>query len=312
MAYARRRRVRRKRAIGRRKRVGSRRVGQNRRRKYGGRRRPMSVRRVRAIATKPNHNLLLTRTSADMSSGDNAQVPIMSGQTYFLANMTYLEPNLGNQTVNTIDNDMRRKDQSIFFRGWRDRLQIQVSQPVTWRRIVFWSHARIQLALPHRIPDPLHGGDLFYYARNGARWDPAVTHSILAQELWQGTEDYDFVEHTRPVTPLNPSNLSVVSDRKVAINPQVNVDPSLGASGNIRSFKRWYPVNRQITYDQRERGNEIVKSVIDDNGYSVRSPNSPGNLYCMDIFDTGQYLPEESQTQIGRLMQESNVYWRER
>lgn len=178
-----------------------------------------------------------------------------------------------------------RNRSQVYFKGFAERLEISGNTdfPLLHRRIVF--------AMPYDInqfmlADPTSTTNVY---RNMTK----VANLGDLAFLFKGTFNRDWFDQLR--APLDNQNITVIQDRIQTINPT-------GSSGYERYKKLWYPVGKNITFDDQENGDQTVW---------LATPN-PRSLryYVLDFFrgigvsgTTGQVVKYGSN---------ATVYWHEK
>lgn len=284
------------------RRSGFRRPNRRRKQSYLRRRRIMrrrpvaSRRRIANVASRKKHDTQLGATNATDPPG---QQVLRLGSEYILSCPTYLP-------MQDTDADSRyvRERQDVFFRGVRENIFLSVTVHTSWRRVCFYSHQQFDVAKP--IPDASAG----YTRRNLNPFHPNVgeANADIGAYLWAGSENYDFVARTRPMARLSSQRLRVVYDKTVSINPNYPAPDGTATLGKQHVFKRWHPVNKNISYMQKEQGNQVVATT----GWTTQSPVQPGNFYILDIFWTGHAHDDTEMTTSGVFETQSTMYWHER
>lgn len=246
----------------------------------------MTNRRVRDVASTKKSDTQVGRTTAeDDPATPNTAANLHFGQNYFLWSPSYMEQNVASGAH---ENRTIRDRQRIYFRGVRDNVFLTTSAPVMWRRVVFFMHMPVVAAQPYIITNEVDFQH--YYSRKMNRLDPDGNDENLFEYLFRGTVGRDYTVETRFNAPMDNRNVKVLSDRKVTINPSIAATGG-GNIGKIHNRKLWHPVNRSITYRDEEDGRKILTS-----GWSTNSPQSPGNLFILDVFSSAHgVMPPDSE-----------------
>lgn len=92
----------------------------------------------------------------------------------------------------------------------------------------------------------------------------------LQSVLFRGTKGIDWTDAF--TAPVDTTRCSLRSDSRTTIR-------SGNESGTTRTFKRWYPVNKNLVYDDEENGDDE-----DPRAYSVTSRAGVGDMYVIDLF----------------------------
>lgn len=259
-----------------------------------------SRRRIKQVASRKKFDTQVGATN----SGDPvvSNLTLQNTNTYVLSCPTFL-PVITNKVVN--NTRYRRNQQETFFRGVKERIYLNSSASLTWRRVCFYSYERLNSAQPIPGTNP-NTGDT-YLRRNLIPFDPRTTSGEL---LWQGTVGIDFSEDNRVFARLDAQRVRVVYDKTVRLNtqkPRTSDTDTLGRSG---FFKRWHGVNKNYRYDQDEEGANR-DTLNTESGWCTTSPASPGNFYVLDMFTHGGGQNDSPTVNIGDVSMESTVYWHE-
>ena len=287
--------------------VGRRRSWRPRRRAYtrkwgrfsrGGRgRRGNLGRRVRRMAARKKHDLSCGGVST--TSGPGNVILSGPGNVYVLSCPTYLNRQLAPKEIPR--RDYLREQAKIFYRGVREEVSISVSEPVFWRRVVFFMNEELEQGVPLFPTHPATGNP--YRMRNMLPFRPeqGQADELLGLKLWEGLVGVDFSEDTRWKSPLSKRACRVVYDRTATINPSHEYTTT--ESGQMRNRTMWHPVNRKLLYHDQESGNDVNPSP-----WVSELPNQ-GNMYIMDIFSLGRAEAEGSV--MGSWNLQSKIYWHE-
>lgn len=288
-------------AISNRSRIGRRRGGRFKRRfrrkikfKRRFRRKGSLNKRILRVSARKKHDTLL---------GGPAPLPLTIGSQYVLWSPTYSPA-----ATAVGSTDYRREAQKTFFRGISERIMISTKEHITWRRVLFYSYEQLGSGLPIFSTNPTTGNK--YMQRPLQTFDPETggAHEATGDLLWAGTEGFDYSESTRPFHRLDSNHVKVIYDKQMDIAP--NYDMSANDAGHVHgkqiTRKLWHPINRSLTYDTKEEGDDKGNF----SGWVTTAPMSPGNVYILDIFTTGQGAVADP-PQIGIFRTEATIYWHE-
>lgn len=278
----------------------------------------MPRRRILQVASIKKRNAMAS-TVIGVTDPPQGFVTLNSGLNCFLWCPTYMNHE------NDVQSEYVRNRNTIFFRGFKDNWNFANGGLGNWmhRRIVFWSHQQYPAAIPVSaaptspltIFRPLNVLDL-----------SNVANQKFMETIFQGTLNIDYTNLSNAV--VDRRRVGVVSDRKIHIRPTYSAPDADGeVDGTIqKSYKTATFVNRSITYDDEEHGyfdvpgddGEEPGGPGDGHGsaWSVGGPNSPGNLYVLDMFILGVLgrppnttLPGEARAVVST---DAIVYWHER
>lgn len=274
------------------KRVGYRSRATRFRKRYS-RRPAVSRRRILNVSSRKKDDTMLTGTGGAGNGVPVQQVDINAslGPLYLAACMTYMVRAPGAE-------DHVRRDQSVFFVGWRDyyRLYVGGGAGWSWRRVVFMSKDRFP---DTELPANLTNGYMRRLVLDNVPTSP-LPFSLI-ETIFSGTRNIDWTDVI--TAPLDKSRITVMSDRVMRLNPGND-------SGKEITSKRWTPVRRTIEYDDEEHGSEVKPPTQTDPGrpWASQNSHSAGNVYVIDFIDTMATSAEETLT----VRVESKRYWHER
>lgn len=201
-----------------------------------------------------------------------------------------------------------RTSTTAYMKGFSENIRIQTSSgiPWFWRRITFCSK-RPQIFNQFQASDtPTQtnsGNPAFVDTSNGLErlyFNLIVNSSdntlgAIYNLLFKGARGKDWTDVL--TAPVDTSRVDLKSDWSTTIK-------SGNASGTVRDFKKWYPMNRNIVYDDDESGDLETASYT-----SVQDKKGMGDYYIMDFFYTGT---GGSTTDYLQLTSTSTMYWHEK
>jgi hypothetical protein len=155
-------------------------------------------------------------------------------------------------------------------RGLAENIEIQVADglPWQWRRICFTTKG-LQQSITNST-----GFSLFIEASTGfqrvANQVPTAQRTILETALFKGFANADWLD---PLTAVvDTTRVTLKYDKTITI-----------ASGNedgvIRKYKRWYPMNKTLAYNDDENGGDQFAS-----SYSTLGKQGMGDYFVVDYF----------------------------
>lgn len=112
--------------------------------------------------------------------------------------------------------------------------------------------------------------------------------------VFEGTANVDW--NDRFVAKVDTQRVTVMSDKTSIMSPKNTVN-------EIKRTSRWYPINKNLVYDDEENGKQI-----NTNALSVDSLAGCGDVYIFDMF--GAADGTRSSTMSWRA--EATLYWHER
>lgn len=287
------------------------------RRRRVTRRTRVSSRRILQVASIKKRNAMACTTL-----GSNVTpagfVTLESGLNVFLWCPSYMNHE------NATQSEYVRNRNTIFFRGFKDNWTFANGGLGNWvhRRIVFWSHQQYPAGIP---VESATSPEVFFRPLNVLDLS-VVGNQKFMETMFQGSLGVDYTNFSNAT--VDRRRVGLVSDRKIRIRPTYSATNADGDfDGTIqKSYTTSTFVNRNITYDDEERGffdvpgddGEEPGGPGDGHGspWSVTGPVSPGNLYVMDIFILGVLgkppntpLPGEARAIV---QTDAMVYWHER
>lgn len=256
------------------------------------------------MQTEPNPEQATYITGSGLSltiSADPAQGRIAAGLWCASARDNRTSPD----TVGNKYDSSTRTASSCFMRGLSEKYTITKDDGSNflWRRIVFTMKGR-------RLHEPTTGSlsdiDLYLISTNvGYSRHTTVVNGpdITDAEYWnrltgiifkgEGGTDWLFVENAK----LDNSRITPLYDRTIRLGG--------GSSDAYMSKKKfWHPFNRNLVYNDDERGGGKAPSA-----YSTEGKPGMGNIYVLDILIASGNVPEGS---VCSLTPESCLYWHER
>lgn len=203
---------------------------------------------------------------------------------------------------NTVTNSMQRTATTCFMRGLSERIDIQSSSavPWKWRRIcfalkdptLFASGTGATINYPGYL-DSSHG-----YLRG---WINALVNndnpalSNLQSVLFQGAQNVDWSD----------AIMAKVDTRRVDLKfDKTRIIQSGNDTGVFKKYPHWHPMNKNLVYDDDERGESTVSS-----NFSVTDKRGMGDYVIMDIFNAHA---SASAADVLRIQSESTLYWHEK
>ena len=194
---------------------------------------------------------------------------------------------------------------TCFIRGYRENLRIQTSSPLPWlwRRIVFTSKgstfnttsvgdtAQTQKFNPYSDTSIGMGRQWFNLNYNNM----PSTVSAFNAVIFKGAVNQDWNDVI--TAKVDTARISVLSDKTSAIRTSNN-------NGHFSERKLWYPMNKNIVYDDDEAGAQETTSY-----YSTDAKPGMGDVYIADYVVPGI---GGSTTDIVNFNCSATLYWHER
>lgn len=199
-----------------------------------------------------------------------------------------------------------RTSMTCFIRGYRENLRIQTSSPLPWlwRRILFTSKGTYPFAL-QSISDTAQYVKYAPYADTSVGmtrlWFNLSNDNIpntlanIQSVLFRGVLNQDWNDVI--TAKVDTSRVTVMSDRCTTIKTG-------NANGHFSDRKLWYPINKNLVYDDDESGAAVTTSYT-----STDAKPGMGDLYIADFLVPGI---GGSASDIISLNCTATLYWHEK
>lgn len=198
----------------------------------------------------------------------------------------------------TIIDQSSRTASTCFMRGISENVEIQVADgmPWQWRRICF-----TYKGLPNVVVPPTDGS--FNYAQETSAGIVRTLNQPTGQQrvdimelMFKGTRGEDW--QSEMSAPVDTTRISVKSDRTITIS-------SGNEDGVIRKYRRWYPMNHNLVYDDEEIGGDTSLNA----SFSVHSKPGMGDYFIADFLIPRTGSATTNQLSFGVT---STLYWHEK
>lgn len=281
----------------------------------------MSRKRVLNISSRKKRNTMMqyANTSAATNSGAGESVTIGPGPMQVRGDKEYIgiwtptgmDLNAGT-ALNQVWDESLRTASTCYIRGVSEKMRIETSSgvPWYWRRIVFRARSDVWInfslnessttpptqtnsGAPGVLESSTNGFERLYfnqYVNNAPQ-----TISDWYKNIFKGEQNRDWSDTL--TAPVDNARVDISSDKLMTIR-------SGNQSGTVKALNRWYPCNKNLTYNDDESG--IAKST---SYYSVRDKRGMGDLHIVDIFKPGT---GGSTADVLRLTSTATLYWHER
>lgn len=192
---------------------------------------------------------------------------------------------------------------TCYYRGLSEHLRIQTSSgaPWIWRRICFKSKDPLMYT-----PNVNDTGTYRTYLetsngyqrlfQNITQNNTNNTYNYIMGQLFKGTVGIDFVDFTLAHVDTRVVDLAYDKTTRVSSGNQ---------SGVLREYKRWYPMNKNLVYNDDEAGSAGETATW----WSVQDKQGMGNYIVMDIFAPGTGTTSSDLLQISA---NATLYWHEK
>lgn len=269
-----------------------------RRRQYGGRKRVLNI----TSRKKQDTMLPWTNTTASTPTGGstftNQAAVLVGGNTYvFPWCCTARDNTLANGTPATVFATAARTATECYMRGLKERIQIQTNtgMPWQWRRICFTIKGDVLTQYnetAYKIYDENTDGWARIVSNTGGVSNLATAIRNLVFK-GQVNVDWSAVFNAK----VDDSRLTIKYDKTCYIR-------SGNASGVMRDYHRWHPMNANLVYDDDEAGTSMVPSY-----FSTEGRAGMGDYYVLDIIAAGSGSTTSDQLTFNP---QTTLYWHER
>lgn len=227
----------------------------------------MSRRRLLNVTSKKKQDNMVNAATAPDGSNVAIRPYTMDGGggTVFLWACTARD-RVSNANLPTADSV--RESQTCFMRGLKEHIRVSTNDATSWgwRRICFT--AKGLYAGQTTTVDSLE---------TSAGWVRLLTNVVttgyyaaVVAELFKGTQNVDWDSVTTAKT--DSTKFKIWYDKTRIIN-------SGSSGGVIRDYKMWFPMNKNLVYDDDENGENEVPA-----RYSTIGRPGMGDYYVMDFF----------------------------
>lgn len=254
----------------------------------------MSRRRILNVTSIKKHDNMRQWLRSSTGSLSPGVISIINGAVYIYC------PTARSLIGNAVGGESDRQRQLTFARGYKEVTDITVIGGASWR----WRRIAVSFKGPGLLYDTTNTSasvNTAFYDDSDNGMTRVYTEAASSSQavnwrtvLFDGDEGRDW---SNPfVAKVDTSRVTLHYDRMVTINPGTTV-------GTTRSFRTWIPLNKNLLYDDDERGPGTNSSYV-----SVQSKIGMGDLYIFDYFnrDTGD------NTGSLQLLSEATYYWHEK
>lgn len=196
-------------------------------------------------------------------------------------------------------NDAVRTSSRCFMRGLKEVVGIRTDTggPWKWRRIcfrlkgdVFYGVSTSSALLSYRETGDTGAG----MTRVATTWTQTTAlFDQISRVIFKGVRNYDWDNEF--LAPLDSNRISIEYDKTTTIQAG-------NESGVMRTYNRWHGMNKNLYYDDDERG-----SGTDLRSYSTEGIRGMGDYYVIDLFQSNGVATDQLQ-----LSYNSTLYWHEK
>lgn len=193
--------------------------------------------------------------------------------------------------------DACRSATTCYMRGLSEKIEIQTNSgvPWQWRRICFTVKGlSSQLGFSGIYENSNGFGRYLYNVAAGGSTD-APTLTGLYSILFKGVANIDFNDVRNAA--VDTTRVTVKSDTTTIIS-------SGNANGQLKLYNRWYPMNKNLVYDDDEYGDSKAARA-----YSVTSKAGMGDYWIADFISTGYGA---TTSDLLSFNPSSTLYWHEK
>lgn len=295
------RRVTRSRASGYAKARSRRTYGYSRPKRY----RPVSKKRILNVASRKKSDTMLTWVSDN--NGNQAPGAIVIPGDEAVPQIYVWSPTMRGMTVGDSKfavSTANRTSSETYAVGLAERISLTTNDSASWlwRRICFTTYGSYIWTVEDQTYFPIiAGGSPAGYQRAfvslGGATVPTIQDTLRAQlygQLFQGVQGVDYSETNLAKTKSR--GITVMYDKTVRIE-------SGNEHGVYRTYKRWHPMRKRLTYLDVEDGPQLDSSLL-----SVADRRSMGDYYVLDLFTCSDNDSEHTLT----VNADATYYWHER
>lgn len=273
----------------------------------------MSTRRLLNKTSRKKRNTMLQYANTSTITGTS--VPIGPGPLVVNGNAcvcifspTAMDILNGSGSAGSITEQAVRTSTTAYMKGFSEHIRIQTSSglPWFWRRITFCAKRPTVFNAFQSSDSPTQtnsGNTSYIDTTNGMErlyFNQVINSATNTMAAWynllfKGERNKDWTDVLTAV--VDTSRVDLKSDRSVTIK-------SGNASGTVRDFKLYYPMNKNIVYDDDESGDATIPSY-----QSVQDKRGMGDFYILDFFYTGT---GGTTNDLLQLTSTSTMYWHEK
>lgn len=256
-----------------------------------GRKRPVTRRRMLNItSTKKKDNMMPVGASASGANPASGLITLQGNQSYQLvwcATRRFME-----KDSNFLPH---RNSTTCFMRGLKEHIAITTNNSTSWK----WRRICFTIKGLGAILGVKTNVDSLFTSQGWVRllaqhWNDDMGNNINGI-LFEGAAQIDWFDVMTAKT--SSTRVKVMYDKTITINS--------GVEGVMRDYKHWYPMNKNLTYDDDENGpNSIVTP-----GYSTLGRQGMGDYYVIDFFRANTTASDQDTMTFSP---EATLYWHEK
>lgn len=274
----------------------------------------MSKRRLLDVTSRKKADNMLSASNTNGSGAGRATtvgpffVSGSTGYAYSLWNATARSLTTGGNNPNLFVDKADRTSTTCYMRGLREVIRVQTSSPLpwVWRRICFTTKddvfqskvggdtAPTQTYIPY-FDTPTSNIGMFRQWFNLQINNMPNTVSVFNGIIFQGQEgsDWNNILNAKP----DSTRIRTWSDTQIPLHTG-------NQSGYFKTHKRWYPMNKNLVYNDDESGAGESTSYT-----TTQARPGMGDYYVLDIFVPGI---GGSATDLLNVDSQATLYWHEK
>lgn len=267
----------------------------------------MSNKRILNITSRKKRDNMLSYSNTTVSApvGNstyvNGPAVLRGDQTYIFGWIPTARPMFdGNNLIGSVTEQAVRTATSCYMRGLKEAINIRTNSANSWqwRRICFTFKGSYMFpttgvnTAPYQFYTQLPNLGMVRTMNN---LNTNEKGDRILDRIFRGIQGEDWLNVFN--APLDTTRVTVKFDRTRSI-------ASGNDSGIVRTYKQWYPMNKNILYNDDEGGDTMSSNFL-----SVQSKTGMGDYYVIDFF---QCSDGADQTDTMSVLPEATLYWHER
>lgn len=273
----------------------------------------MSRKSLLNTTSRKKRNTMLTYANTSSVNGNSVTIGpgplVVNGNgAICLFSPTAMDLTDGGGAQGSIAEQAVRTSTTCYMKGFSEKIRIQTSSgiPWFWRRIVFRAKRPTIFNQFQASDTPVqtNGGNVSYVdTTNGMERlyfnlvvnTSTATYAAIYAILFKGQSGKDWTDTLS--APVDTSRVDLMSDVSRTIT-------SGNQSGTVRDYSVYYPMNKNLVYDDDENGDAEASAYT-----SVQDKKGMGDCYILDLFYTGT---GGATTDLLQLTSTSTLYWHEK
>nr|QVW56453.1 MAG: capsid protein [Gemycircularvirus]UBQ66247.1 Cap protein [finch CRESS-DNA virus] len=271
--------------------------------------RPMSKKRLLNVTSRKKRDTMLSwsnTSTAGASITTNVGAMYVPGNLYgySLWSPTARDLSQFSGPAGAVGQEAMRTATTCYMRGLSENIRVQTSSglPWLWRRICF-KFKGPQFYTIAAGDTPTQPWQPWLESSNGyaRQWFNATvnnqgnTTSIMNSYLFKGVQGQDWNDVL--IAPVDSRRVDVAYDKYRRIS-------SGNASGQLKEYKLWHPMNKNLVYNDDESGESEITAFN-----SVQDKRGMGDYYILDLLVPGVGA---TSSDILAISSTASLYWHER